>query len=105
MVLGERLQLLVFSLLLGLVEAFSATRIIRSLLYSTSATDALSNVTYVARRGSAGMLYSSAPRHQSGPDGRIAIRIDLVANGGGVPPRTELEHSRPTGSCAASTAD
>jgi putative ABC transport system permease protein len=42
MVLREGLQLLAFGLLLGLVGAFAATRIIQSLLYSTSATDALS---------------------------------------------------------------
>ncbi|HKR85627.1 MAG TPA: ABC transporter permease, partial [Terriglobales bacterium] len=42
MVLREGLQLLAVGLLLGLVGAFAATRIIRSLLYSTSATDALS---------------------------------------------------------------
>ena len=50
MVLGEGLQLLGFGLLVGLIGAFSATRIIRSLLYSTSATDALSFV-FVAMSG------------------------------------------------------
>jgi len=44
MVLREGLHLVTFGLLLGLVGAFSATRIMRSLLYSTSATDALSFV-------------------------------------------------------------
>jgi putative ABC transport system permease protein len=44
MVLREGLQLLAFGLLLGLVGALSATRIMQSLLYSTSATDALSFV-------------------------------------------------------------
>src|SRR5215470_4580012 len=44
MVIREGLQLLAFGLLLGLVGAFSATRIMRSLLYSTSATDVLSFV-------------------------------------------------------------
>jgi predicted permease len=44
MVLKEGLQLLAFGLFLGLVGAFSATRIIQSLLYSTSATDTLSFV-------------------------------------------------------------
>jgi len=44
MVLREGMQLLVFGLLLGLLGAFSATRILRSLLYSTSSTDALSFV-------------------------------------------------------------
>jgi predicted permease len=42
LVLREGLQVLAFGLLLGLVGSVSATRIIRSLLYSTSATDALS---------------------------------------------------------------
>ena len=44
MVLREGLQLLVFGLLLGWVGAFSATRVMRSLLYSTSTTDAVSFV-------------------------------------------------------------
>src|SRR5262249_36242517 len=42
MVLTEGLQLLGFGLLLGLVAAFFSMRIIQSLLFSTSATDALS---------------------------------------------------------------
>ena len=42
MVLREGLQLLGFGLLLGLVAAFFSMRIIQSLLFSTSATDALS---------------------------------------------------------------
>jgi predicted permease len=42
MVLTEGLQLLGFGLLLGLFGAFFSTRIIQSLLFSTSATDALS---------------------------------------------------------------
>jgi putative ABC transport system permease protein len=42
MVLREGLQLLALGLLLGLIGAWSATRVMRSLLYSTSATDALS---------------------------------------------------------------
>jgi ABC-type antimicrobial peptide transport system permease subunit len=42
MVLKEGLKLLLFALLLGWMGAFGATRVMRSLLYSTSATDALS---------------------------------------------------------------
>jgi putative ABC transport system permease protein len=42
MVLREGLQLLLFGLLLGLVGAFFSTRIIQSLLFSTSSTDGLS---------------------------------------------------------------
>jgi predicted permease len=42
MVLREGLQLLTFGLLLGLVGALSLTRVMRSLLYSTSTTDVLS---------------------------------------------------------------
>jgi len=42
MVLSEGMQLLAVGLLIGLVGSFWATRIIRSLLYSTSTTDALS---------------------------------------------------------------
>jgi putative ABC transport system permease protein len=44
MVIREGLQLLMFGLLLGLVGALLVTRIIRSLLYSTSPTDVLSFV-------------------------------------------------------------
>jgi putative ABC transport system permease protein len=44
MVLREGLKLLIFGLLLGWVGAFLATRVMRSLLYSTSATDAVSFV-------------------------------------------------------------
>jgi len=44
MVLKEGLQLLMLGLLLGLVGALSLTRIMRSLLYSTSTTDVLSFV-------------------------------------------------------------
>jgi putative ABC transport system permease protein len=44
LVLREGLLVVAFGLLLGLVGALSATRIMRSLLYSTSATDALSSV-------------------------------------------------------------
>ena len=44
MVLREGMQLLVFGLVLGWAGAFAATRIMRSLLYSTSATDTLSFV-------------------------------------------------------------
>jgi len=44
MVLKEGLKLLLFGLLLGWIGALGATRVMRSLLYSTSATDALSFV-------------------------------------------------------------
>jgi ABC-type antimicrobial peptide transport system permease subunit len=42
MVLKEGLRLILFGLLLGWLGAFSATRVMRSLLYSTSPTDAVS---------------------------------------------------------------
>jgi putative ABC transport system permease protein len=42
MVLREGLQLLVFGLLLGWIGALATTRVLRSLLYSTSVTDAVS---------------------------------------------------------------
>jgi len=42
MVLREGLKLLLFGLLLGWVGALAATRVLRSLLYSTSVTDAVS---------------------------------------------------------------
>jgi ABC-type antimicrobial peptide transport system permease subunit len=80
MVLREGLKLLIFGLLLGWVGAFLATRVMRSLLYSTSATDAVSFVAtsiYADRRRVAGLLYSSSPSHQGGSDDRIAIRVDL----------------------------
>jgi putative ABC transport system permease protein len=44
MVLREGLQLLLFGLLLGWIGALGATRVMRSLLYSTSSTDAVSFV-------------------------------------------------------------
>jgi predicted permease len=44
MVLNEGLKLLLFGLLLGWIGALGATRVMRSLLYSTSATDAVSFV-------------------------------------------------------------
>ncbi len=50
-------------------------------------TELHSHFAYADRRGPAGVLHSSAPGHQSGPDGRIAIRVvweqssDLSANG------------------------
>jgi predicted permease len=44
MVLKEGLKLLLFGLLLGWIGALGATRVMRSLLYSTSATDAVSFV-------------------------------------------------------------
>jgi putative ABC transport system permease protein len=44
MVLKEGLKLLLFGLLLGWIAALGATRVMRSLLYSTSATDAVSFV-------------------------------------------------------------
>jgi hypothetical protein len=109
LVLREGLQVVAFGLLLGLVGALSATRIMRSLLYSTSATDALSFIatsfTLIAV-GSASVLYSSSPRHESGPDGRSAIRVGLGAYGGGEPPPNRFRaYSRTTGSYAASTVD
>src|SRR5205085_6873296 len=33
---------------------------------------------YPDRCRSSGLLYSRSPRHQGGPDGRIAIRVDLM---------------------------
>ena len=42
MVLKEGMKLLLFGLLLGWIGALAATRVMRSLLYSTSATDAIS---------------------------------------------------------------
>jgi putative ABC transport system permease protein len=60
LVFREGLQVLAFGLLLGLVGSVSATRIIRSLLYSTSATDALSFIATsftlsAVERGACGM--------------------------------------------------
>jgi putative ABC transport system permease protein len=84
MALREGLQLLTFGLLLGLLGALSATRVIRSLLYSTSATDALSFVATSVTLIVVALVarYIQPAGHQGGSDGRIAIRVDFGAHRG-----------------------
>jgi len=77
MVLREGLQLLLFGLLLGWLAAFSATRVLRSLLYSTSATDAVSfaatSITLIA----VALLACYVPaRRATKVDPMIALRYE-----------------------------
>jgi putative ABC transport system permease protein len=77
MVLKEGLQLLMFGLLLGLVGAFSATRIMRSLLYSTSATDALSFVATSLTLVAVALLACYIPaRRATKVDPMVALRYE-----------------------------
>ena len=77
MVLTEGLQLLMFGLLLGLVGAFSATRIMRSLLYSTSATDALSFVATSLTLVAVALLACYIPaRRATKVDPMVALRYE-----------------------------
>ena len=77
MVLREGLQLLGFGLLLGLVGAFSATRIMRSLLYSTSATDALSFVVTSLTLIAVALLACYIPaRRATKVDPMVALRYE-----------------------------
>jgi len=77
MVLREGLQLLMFGLLLGLVGAFSATRIMRSLLYSTSATDALSFVATSLTLVAVALLACYIPaRRATKVDPMVALRYE-----------------------------
>jgi putative ABC transport system permease protein len=77
MVLKEGLQLLMFGLLLGLVGAFSATRIMRSLLYSTSATDALSFIATSLTLVAVALLACYIPaRRATKVDPMVALRYE-----------------------------
>jgi len=77
MVLREGLQLLVFGLLLGWVGAFLATRVMRSLLYSTSATDAVSFVAASIMLIAVALLACYIPaRRATKVDPMIALRYE-----------------------------
>jgi putative ABC transport system permease protein len=77
MVLKEGLQLLMFGLLLGLAGAFSATRIMRSLLYSTSATDALSFIATSLTLVAVALLACYIPaRRATKVDPMVALRYE-----------------------------
>jgi len=77
MVLREGLQLLGFGLLLGLLGAFLATRVIRSLLYSTSATDALSFIATSLTLFAVALLACYIPaRRATKVDPVVALRYE-----------------------------
>jgi len=77
MVLREGMQLLVFGLLLGLVGALSVTRIIRSLLYSTSSTDALSFIVTSLTLIAVALLACYIPaRRATKVDPMVALRYE-----------------------------
>jgi predicted permease len=77
MVLREGLQLLIFGLLLGWVGAFLATRVMRSLLYSTSATDAVSFVATSITLIAVALLACYIPaRRATKVDPMIALRYE-----------------------------
>ncbi len=77
MVIREGLQLLALGLLLGLVGALSATRIMRSLLYSTSATDALSFVVTSLTLLTVALLACYIPaRRATKVDPMVALRYE-----------------------------
>ncbi len=77
LVLREGLLVVAFGLLLGLVGALSATRIMRSLLYSTSATDALSFVVTSVTLIVVALLACYVPaRRATKVDPMVALRYE-----------------------------
>jgi predicted permease len=77
LMLKEGLQVLVFGLVLGLIGAFSATRIMRSLLYSTSATDALSFIGTSTTLIAVALLACYIPAHRATKvDPVVALRYE-----------------------------
>jgi len=77
LVVREGLQVLAFGLLLGLVGALSATRIMRSLLYSTSATDALSFIATSFTLIAVALLACYIPaRRATKVDPMVALRYE-----------------------------
>jgi putative ABC transport system permease protein len=77
MVIREGLQLLAFGLLLGLIGALSATRSIQSLLYSTSATDALSFIAPALMLLAVALLACYIPaRRATRVDPMVALRYE-----------------------------
>ena len=77
MVLREGLKLLLSGLLLGWIGAFSATRVMRSLLYSTSSTDVVSFVTTSIMLIVVALLASYIPaRRATQVDPMVALRYE-----------------------------
>lgn len=77
LVLREGLLVVAFGLLLGLVGALSATRIMRSLLYSTSVTDALSFVVTSGTLIVVALLACYVPaRRATKVDPMVALRYE-----------------------------
>ena len=77
MVLKEGLKLLLFGLLLGWVGALAATRVLRSLLYSTSATDAVSFVATSLTLIAVALLACYIPaRRATKVDPMVALRYE-----------------------------
>jgi ABC-type antimicrobial peptide transport system permease subunit len=77
MVLREGLKLLLAGLLLGWIGAFSATRAMRSLLYSTSSTDLVSFVTTSILLIVVASLASCIPaRRATQVDPMVALRYE-----------------------------
>ncbi len=76
-VLGEGLRLTAIGLLLGLVGAFAATRVIRSLLYAVSPTDTLTFVLTSILLIGVALLASYIPaRRASRIDPMVALRYE-----------------------------
>ena len=77
MVLREGMQLLALGLLLGLVGAFAATRIMRSLLYATSSTDAVSFIATSLTLTTVALLACYIPaRRATKVDPMVALRYE-----------------------------
>ena len=77
MVLRDGLKLLLFGLLLGWIGAFSATRVMRSLLYSTSATDAVSFAATSITLTAVALLACYIPaRRATKVDPMVALRYE-----------------------------
>jgi len=76
-VLRDGLKLLLFGLLLGWIGALSATRVMRSLLYSTSATDAVSFVATSITLIAVALLACYIPaRRATKVDPMVALRYE-----------------------------
>jgi putative ABC transport system permease protein len=77
MVLREGLKLLLFGLLLGWIGALAATRVMRSLLYSTSVTDAVSFVATSITLIAVALLACYIPaRRATKVDPMVALRYE-----------------------------